>query len=142
MASRANELKAEDSKLLASAPSHLRPLLKGKRLALWQAMLTYYEYPDKELVNDIVRGFPVTGWLPDSQVFPRDYKPPSLDVSALESLSREFNEHVHSKVLQRLRNLLKQRGLKLKRNCEKAGWRSMMKAAKTPRGPEIWPTTT
>lgn len=89
--SRANELRAEDGKLLASAPSHLRPLLKGKRLD--------YEYPDKELVNDIVRGFPVTGWLPDSQVFPRDYKPPSLNVSALESLSRGFNEHVRSKVL-------------------------------------------
>ena len=96
---RATELRAEDERLLNTAPVHLRSLLKGKRLALWQDMLTFYEYPDKELVNDIIKGFPVTGWLPDSQVFPKDFKPPSIDVSTLKTLSKGFNENVRSKVL-------------------------------------------
>lgn len=77
---RAKELSAEDGRMLASAPEHLQRLLVGKRLALWQAMVEHDEYLDKDLVTDIIQGFPLTGWLPDSQVFPKDFKPPSMDV--------------------------------------------------------------
>ena len=62
-------------------------------------MLEHYEYPDKDLVRDIVKGFPLTGWLPDSQAFPKDYKPPSLTVETLQSLSAGLNERVKSKVM-------------------------------------------
>ena len=96
---RAKGLAEADLELLKKAPPHLQPILKGKRLALWQAMLEHYDYPDKELVNDIVQGFPVTGWLPDSQVFPKDFKPPSMSVETLESLSKGFNERVRAKVM-------------------------------------------
>ena len=97
--SRAKELVPKDAELLAQAPPHLQSLLRNKRLALWQEMLEYYEYPDKDLVRDIVRGFPLTGWLPDSNVFPKDYKPPSINVGTLHSLSAGLNERVRSKVL-------------------------------------------
>ena len=96
---RAKGLAEADLELLKKAPPHLQQILKGKRLALWQAMLEHYDYPDKELVNDIVQGFPVTGWLPDSQVFPKDFKPPSMSVETLESLSKGFNERVRAKVM-------------------------------------------
>ena len=97
--SRAKELVPKDAELLAQAPPHLQSLLRNKRLALWQEMLEYYEYPDKDLVRDIVQGFPLTGWLPDSNVFPKDYKPPSINVGTLHSLSAGLNERVRSKVL-------------------------------------------
>ena len=54
-------MKAQDEEMLRQAPVHLQKLLAGKRLALWQAMVDYYDYPDKQLVRDIVRGFSVTG---------------------------------------------------------------------------------
>mgnify|MGYP000311994194 CR=1 FL=1 len=49
-------------------------------------------------MRDITRGFPVTGWLPDSQVFPKDYKPPSMSVQTLHSLSKGLNERVKAKL--------------------------------------------
>ena len=85
--------------MLAKAPIHLQQLLKGKRLALWQAMLEHYGYPDARLVDDIVNGFAVTGWLPDSEIFPKEYRPPTMDVTTLEALSRGMNQHVKAKVL-------------------------------------------
>ena len=96
---RAQQLKEEDAKLLSKAPSHLQGLLKGKRLALWQELVDHFDYPDKRLVSDILRGFPITGWLPDSNIFPRDVKPPSMDVDTLGSLSKGMNAHVNAKVL-------------------------------------------
>ena len=96
---RAMELKGEDARLLRQAPEHLQRILAGKRLALWQEMLTYYEYPDKDLISDIVNGFPLTGWLPDSSVFPKDFKPPNMDVHTLQSLSLGINERVKAKVM-------------------------------------------
>lgn len=50
-------------------------------------------------MKDIVRGFPVTGWLADSKVFPKDFKPPSMSVDTLGSLSKGFNERVRAKVM-------------------------------------------
>ena len=96
---RAQELRQEDAKLINESPVHLRGLLKGKRLALWQEMVDFFDYPDKRLVDDILRGFPITGWLPDSNVFPKEVKEPSMDTSTLESLSRGMNAHVRAKVM-------------------------------------------
>jgi hypothetical protein len=95
---RAKCLTGADSEVLRQAPAHLQSLLHNKRLALWQEMLEFYEYPDTELVRDKTRGFPVTGWLPDSQVFPKDYKPPTMGVQTLHSLSKGLNERVRSKL--------------------------------------------
>ena len=62
-------------------------------------MIEHFQYPDKDLVKDVVNGFPVTGWMPDSQVFPRDFKAPNLSVEALQHLSRGLNERVRAKVI-------------------------------------------
>ena len=96
---RAAELKAEDERMLERAPQHLRHLLRGKRLAVWQSMLEHYAYPDVTLVEDIVSGFAVTGWLPDSGIFPKEFRPPSMDVSTLQAISKGVNQHVKAKVL-------------------------------------------
>eukprot|EP00435_Cladocopium_sp_Y103_P054836 s1981_g18.t1 len=96
---RADELKGDNRFMLDAVPSHLRAILSGKRLAVWQEMIDYYGYPDRQLVRDITNGFPLTGWLPDSQVFPKDFRPPSMDVGTLQSLSKGMNAHVKKKVL-------------------------------------------
>ena len=96
---RAEELKWDNERMLGEAPAHLKQLLKGKRLAVWQAMVDYYCYPDVNLVKDIVRGFPVTGWLPDSGIFPKEFRPPTMDVSTLQALSKGLNQRVKAKVV-------------------------------------------
>ena len=96
---KAKVMKFEDEKLLEAAPPHLRKLLCGKRLALWQAMIDHYEYPDKTLVQDVLNGFKVTGWLPDAGIFPKEFRPPSMDTSTLESISKGLNQHVKTKVI-------------------------------------------
>ena len=96
---RAVQLKEKDAEFLSRAPPHLTKILCGKRLALWQDMIEHFQYPDKDLVKDVVNGFPVTGWMPDSQVFPRDFKAPNLSVEALQHLSRGLNERVRAKVI-------------------------------------------
>ena len=103
---RARKLGTENQQLMAEVPPHLRPILQGKRLALWHAMVDHFDYPDKRLVSDITNGFPVTGWLPDSQIFPRESRPPSMDVATLEALSRGMNAHVKAKVLSAASNEL------------------------------------
>ena len=132
---RAKCLTGVDSEVLRQAPAHLQSLLHNKRLALWQEMLEFYEYPDTELVRDITRGFPVTGWLPDSQVFPKDYKPPTMGVQTLHSLSKGLNERVRSKLEGSVSDFLGMPlGKKLKKSCKRAGWNWTWKGAKILRG--------
>ena len=133
---RAQQLKEEDAKLLSKAPSHLQGLLKGKRLALWQELVDHFDYPDKRLVSDILRGFPITGWLPDSNIFPRDVKPPSMDVDTLGSLSKGMNAHVKAKVLASNSNdLAAVTWEETKKNWKKDGWQLTLEMEMAQHGP-------
>ena len=67
---RSKELEAEEKALHANLEPHLRQVLQGKRLLIFKEMLNHFGYPDKKLVDDIVAGFPLSGWLPKSHVFP------------------------------------------------------------------------
>ena len=58
---RSLELKEEEAKLHDQLPAHLKRLLVGKRLLLWKEILIELHYPDVEVVDDIVKGFPITG---------------------------------------------------------------------------------
>ena len=62
----------------AGLEPHLRNILKGKRFRLFETLLTSIDYPDKGLVEDMKRGFRLTGWLPDTQTRPSKVVPPSL----------------------------------------------------------------
>ena len=49
--------------------SRIQKILAGKRLTLWAEMLKHYNYPDVNVVEDVARGFGLTGWLRKSGVF-------------------------------------------------------------------------
>jgi len=63
------------------------------------AILEYYEYPDTALIQEVVAGFPLTGWLPDSQVFSKDLRPPCTSTSTLKLVSKGIDERVKAKVM-------------------------------------------
>ena len=90
----ASTLKAEELKLRYQMPDHIRTIMKGKRLALWGRMLDDLQYPDKNLIHDIVHGFPLSGWMPISGVFPHCVKQPSLTMDALLEGLEFFNAKV------------------------------------------------
>ena len=88
------ELKAEELKLRYAMPKHVKDLMRGKRLALWDKILKDLNYPDVNLVADIIKGFPLSGWMPASNVFPHGVRHPTLTLSALKGSLELFNQKV------------------------------------------------
>ena len=99
---RCKDLEKEETKLHASLKPHLRQVLQGKRLLLFKEMLEFYNYPDKELVNDISRGFPLSGWLPKSHIFPVGLKRPSQTVDAALKVAKGINGGISKQVASNL----------------------------------------
>jgi hypothetical protein len=65
---RCKELEPEEKKLHENLEPHLRRVLQGKRLLVLKEILASFNYPDKTLVDDIMKGFPWSGWLPKSNL--------------------------------------------------------------------------
>ena len=85
------DLRAEELKLKYSMPKHIKEIMKGKRLALWGKILSDLNYPDTDLVQDMVRGFPLSGWMPRSNVFPHEVRHPKITMEALHDSLELFN---------------------------------------------------
>ena len=88
---RCKELEKEEISFHSRLEPHLRQVLQGKRLMLFKEMLEFYNYPDGELVNDISRGFPLSGWLPKSHIFPVGLKRPSQTVESALKVAKGIN---------------------------------------------------
>ena len=95
------EMKAEELKLRYHMPPHIRELMSGKRLALWGKMLEDVNYPDKTLIHDISQGFPLSGLMPASGVFPAGVRQPVLTPEALLEGLGSFTDKVRSQMSMR-----------------------------------------
>ena len=71
--------KAEELKLRLKMPARIRKLMTGKRLYLLGTMLVDLGFPDHDLLHNLGNGFKLSGWMPDSKLFPR--RVPSLRFS-------------------------------------------------------------
>ena len=91
---RSLELKEEEAKLHSELPEHLRRLLVGKRLLLWKEILIDLNYPDVDIVDDIVKGFPITGWSKKTGVFQTNVRKPDYGVDQLVKRSKGLNAAV------------------------------------------------
>ena len=78
--------------MLKDAPDHIRNILTGKRLTLWAEMLKHYNYPDIHLVEDVARGFGLTGWLRKSGVFEPRVKRPAFGKDTMLTLACGLNK--------------------------------------------------
>ena len=88
---RCKELEFEEQALHDRLEPHLQHVLKGKRLLLFKEMLQSLEYPDSRLVDDIAAGFPLSGWMPKSGVFPAGLKRPAQNVNAALKVAKGLN---------------------------------------------------
>ena len=82
--SRAKELQAKETELHNTLPEHLRSVLKGKRILLWKEMLLELGYADAKIMDEVVKGFSMTGWTEESGVFQQNVRPPELTVNQLK----------------------------------------------------------
>ena len=88
---RCKELESKEKALHEKLEPHLRHVLQGKRLLVFKEMLEFFNYPDKTLVDDIIKGFPLSGWLPKSNVFPVGLKRPAQSTEAALKVAKGIN---------------------------------------------------
>ncbi|CAE7424754.1 unnamed protein product, partial [Symbiodinium necroappetens] len=98
---RAKELDSREAELQQSLPEHVRKILKGKRLLLWKEMIEEYDLPDKGLIDDMMAGFPLCGWLPKSDACPAQVRRPEFSGDTLKHLADGLNKTTREKMAQR-----------------------------------------
>ena len=91
---RSLELKEDEERLHASFPPHLKSLLSGKRLLLWKEILHELNYSDCSVVDDICKGFPLTGWAKKTDVFESCVRKPEHSLEQLKKKSKGLNAAV------------------------------------------------
>ena len=91
---RSLELRAAEQDLHEGMPSYLQKILSGKRLLLWKEILVDLGYPDAAIVDDVIKGFSLTGWSPRTGVFQPDVRRPNLSIPQLVSMSPGLNAAV------------------------------------------------
>lgn len=97
---RAQDLADDEKRLHASLSPHVRQVLQGKRILVFRDMLEDLEFPDVHLVDDMIQGFRLTGWMRDSGCFLHLPRPPSLSLDGLKRLNRGLVEAVVKRVQQ------------------------------------------
>ena len=96
---RCKELEGKEKLLHESLEPHLRGVLSGKRLLIFQEILDELGYPDRHLVKDICAGFPLTGWLPKSGIFPATVKRPTHNLETAKKLAKGINHSICKQVV-------------------------------------------
>ena len=89
---RAKELVGKEQELKDGMQVYLKELMAKKRLTLFGEMLAACDYPDRNLIEDLKNGFPLTGWLESSNVFPKNIKRPQYSLQTLVSVSKGLNK--------------------------------------------------
>ena len=91
---RSLELKQEEEELHSSLKPHLQQLMGGKRLLLWKEILIDLEYKDAKIIDEMIEGFPLTGWAKRSDVFEPSVRRPDFTLDQLARMSPGLNSSV------------------------------------------------
>ena len=95
---RCRELEEQELDFHRGLEPHMREVLFGKRLLLFKEMLLALDYPDKTLVDEIGRGFQLSGWLPKSNIFPTALKRPARSMEAVQGMAKGVNKNIIKQV--------------------------------------------
>ena len=69
--SMARQLAAEEEKLHKSFPPHIKEVLRGKNILLWERLLRAYDYPDMDVVHFMKEGVDLVGEHTTSPIYPQ-----------------------------------------------------------------------
>ncbi|CAE7838062.1 URC1 [Symbiodinium sp. CCMP2592] len=92
----ARELQEQEDSDHSQLQPHLRDILKGKRLRLFDTILQGIGFPDKQLVRDMRSGFRITGWLPDTDTRPSKVVPPVMHREEVWDIRKKHNHQIWS----------------------------------------------
>ena len=81
------ELSSDEARLHEGLRPDLEPVLQGKRLLLFKAMMEDAGVADPYLFQHMVDGFPLVGHLEPSGQFPKRWKPARLTLESLKKTS-------------------------------------------------------
>ena len=119
---RCKELESEEKLLHCSLEPHLQQVLHGKRLLVFQEMLNDLGYPDENLVQDICKGFKLSGWLQRSGIFPAAFKRPAHDMDTAKKLAKGVNHGICKQVAESPDDTLSQEVWKQMQEELEKGW--------------------
>jgi len=85
------ELRNDESTCREQMDGHVRKVLASKRVMLFQRLLDDMEYPDSKVALEMRQGFPLSGWLPASEVFPTRLRPPEIHIEHLFKMAKVFS---------------------------------------------------
>ena len=85
------ELRDEQKRCENDMDPHVRQVLSGKRVVLFKHLLESMSYPDSKIADEMAAGFPLSGWLPASGVFPTRVRAPELHETFLRKMSRSIS---------------------------------------------------
>ena len=69
--SMAKQLAADEEKFHKSFPPHIKEVLKGKNILLWERLLRTYDYPDMDVVQFMKEGVDLVGEHTTSPIYPQ-----------------------------------------------------------------------
>ena len=75
--------KTEESRLRATLDSQVASVTKSKQSLILQQLLDRHHYPDRRIGQELREGFPLTGWLQPSGIWPTAFLPPTLTIDQL-----------------------------------------------------------
>ncbi|CAJ1425255.1 unnamed protein product [Effrenium voratum] len=95
---KALELRAEDARLCAAAPEHCRETLSAKRPAMLKFLLDEIGYEDRDLPQQLLTGFDLTGPVPVSNVFRPRIRPATITRDELRAHAGRLREATLSSI--------------------------------------------
>lgn len=81
----AKQLPADEEKLHKSFPSHVREVLRGRNILLWERLLQTYEYPDMDVVRFMKEGVDLVGEHATSPIYPEQRVGATTSVELLKT---------------------------------------------------------
>ena len=79
------QLLSKNEELVRDLPPAAKKILANRNLALFDALINNSDYPDKQLVPDIIKGMQLTGNAPKSEFFEPKLRMASIDANQLKS---------------------------------------------------------
>ena len=95
-ANRAKELACQEAELKASLDPDVRTVLSDKRLLLFKEMADEAGVGDDSLFDELVKGFSLTGSMPQSGSFPTKLKPAQISVQQLKESAVWSRKMIHT----------------------------------------------
>lgn len=93
MLDRAQELKLTEVGLKTDMDPLLGAVNEPKRLSLWKELLDAVGHVDVSVVDELMVGFRLVGWVSESGLYRPQVKPMQIGESLLDSMGRRLNKH-------------------------------------------------